>query len=284
MSYVEVPCKKPLSLKNGGELELVFLGVGSAFASKHRQTNFLIIKGDTHVLVDFGMTGPEALRSNTGLEPTDIQVILPTHSHADHVGGIECLALMNRYIGQRQGKSKIKMLVPEEYARILWDETLRGGLANNEETSPIHSSLTMGDYFDVMTPQWKAYQPREIFQTDFSGLHLELFRTNHMPQQAKEWQASFISYGLFIDEKIFVSGDTQFDRNLIDLYAPRAEILFHDVQFFNGGIHASLEELQGLPKEVKIKMFLMHYSDQWRDQNYASFRGWAEEGVRYIFS
>ena len=46
-----------LSLKNDGQLELFFIGVGSAFALKNNQTNFLIIKGDKHIMVDFGMTG-----------------------------------------------------------------------------------------------------------------------------------------------------------------------------------------------------------------------------------
>ena len=284
MKYTERLCVRPLELINDGELELFFLGVGSAFAAQHRQTNFLIIKGDTHIMVDFGMTGPEALRSNADLKPTDIQVILPTHSHADHAGGIECLALMNRYIGQQQGKPKLKMIATEEYARILWDTTLRGGLAFNEEVSETHSTLTLGDYFDVVTPRWKTYQPREIFQIDFGNLHLELFRTNHMPQQASEWQASFISYGLFIDNRILVSGDTQFDQKLLRFYAPKSEYIFHDVQFFTGGIHASLEELKALPSNVKKKMFLVHYPDQRIDQNIDDFLGWTKEGVSYIFS
>ncbi|MBI2042721.1 MAG: MBL fold metallo-hydrolase [Candidatus Nealsonbacteria bacterium] len=284
MSYATKSCVKPLCLTNDGKLELFFLGVGSAFASQHRQTNFLIIKGDTHIMVDFGMTGPEALRSNAGLEPTDIKTVLPTHSHADHVGGIECLALMNRYVGQRQGKPKLIMITPGEYARILWDETLRGGLARNEEISRTHTTLTLGDYFDTVTPRWKTHQPREIFHINFGGINLELFRTNHMPEQAAGWQASFVSYGLLIDARVLVSGDTQFDPELIKFYGPGAEVIFHDVQFFTGGVHASLEELKTLPAELEAKTLLMHYPDQWASQDISGFRGWAEEGVRYIFN
>ena len=47
---------RPNILKNDGKLEVFFIGVGSAFALKHNQTNFLIIKGDKHILVDFGMS------------------------------------------------------------------------------------------------------------------------------------------------------------------------------------------------------------------------------------
>ncbi len=41
------------------------------------------------------------------------------------------------------------------------------------------------------------------------------------------------------------------------------EVIFHDCQFFTGGVHASLEELKELPPEIKKKMILTHYGDNW---------------------
>ena len=67
-----IPGSGKLELKNDGILELFFLGVGSAFATTLYQTNFIIIKGDHHILVDFGITGPRALRETAQLEPTDM--------------------------------------------------------------------------------------------------------------------------------------------------------------------------------------------------------------------
>ena len=49
-----LPVDKPLSLTNEGFLELVFIGVGSAFTKKLNHTNLIVIKGDNHVLIDFG--------------------------------------------------------------------------------------------------------------------------------------------------------------------------------------------------------------------------------------
>ncbi|MHC4780783.1 MAG: MBL fold metallo-hydrolase, partial [Planctomycetota bacterium] len=149
----EVPLgeKEKLSLQNDGALEIFFIGTGSAFARTRGQTNFLIIKGSDHVMVDFGMTGPPSLRTHARLEPTEIGVILPTHSHADHVGGFECLALMNRYTGQRfLNKPKLTMIINEEYQRILWEQTLRGGLEWNEEHVQAKRKLAFGDFFDVV--------------------------------------------------------------------------------------------------------------------------------------
>ena len=270
---------RPISLKNSGELQLFFIGVGSAFATRNNQTNFLIIKGDSHIMVDFGMTGPKALLETAGLKPTDIECVLPTHSHADHAGGIECLGLMNMYVGRRfMKKEKIKMIISEEYQRILWDQTLRGGMEDNEEIQD--RKLNFGDYFDVVRPTWKTHQPREVWSREYKGINLEIFRTIHIPEQSTSWEASFVSYGLMIDNRVFVSGDTKFDRPLLDMYE-HAEVMFHDVQFFPGAVHTPLEDLRKLPQYMKGKMYLMHYADNWETQDITGFAGWAKQGVLY---
>ena len=271
-----------LDLVGAGPLQIVFLGVGSAFAETLNQTNFLILKNGRHILVDFGMTGPAALKQ-VGLKPTDIGVVLPTHSHADHVGGIECLALMNRYVGQRfMGKNKLNMIITEEYQRILWDRTLRGGLEDNENPEGRGQKLHFVDFFDVIRPTWKTHQPREVYEIDFFDIHLELFRTMHIPEQSKTWEESFVSFGLYIDNRVFISCDTRFDPQLIELYRD-AEVMFHDVQFFPGAVHAPLNDLRRFTAEIKQKMYLIHYADNWREQNIEGFAGFAEERLRYIF-
>jgi hypothetical protein len=123
-------------------------------------------------------------------------------------------------------------------------------------------------------------QPREVFEITVGDIHLELFRTKHIPDSAPDWQASFPSFGLYLDERVFVSMDTRFDPELIAEYADRSEVMFHDVQFFPGGVHAFLGDLQTLPAEVKQKMYLMH---DWEKQDITGFAGWTKQGVRYVF-
>jgi ribonuclease BN (tRNA processing enzyme) len=277
-------CNGDLQLANSGELEVFFLGVGSAFAKTLYQTNFLIVKGDQHLLVDFGMSGPSALRELAGREPTDIEYILPTHSHADHVGGIECLGLMNRYVATRfMGLPKMKMVITEEYQDILWGLTLKGGLAWNEILED-GRTLEFDDYFDPVRPALVEGAPRECYSVNLNGMHIEIFRTRHIPEQADSWSTSMISYGLFIDNRVFVSVDTQFDRELIEQYAERSEVMFHDVQFFPGSVHAPYDDLASLPQSVKDKMYFIHYPDDYRTRDITGFAGFAEQGVRYIFS
>lgn len=273
-----------LCLKNDGGLELFFIGVGSAFATTLDQTNFLIIKGGVHIMVDFGMTGPSALWKTARLKIAEIETILPSHLHSDHIGGLEGCGLINRYVSQKFfGKPKIKMIITEEFQRILWDRTLCGGMGHNEEEITSKRTLGLGDYFDIVRPTWKTYQPRQIFILDYEGIKIELFRTKHIPDSAPTWEASFISYGLFIDDRVFVSMDTRFDQELIDMYEEKSEVMFQDVQFFDEGVHAPLSMLKGLPSKVKSKMFLMHYSDDWAKHEIFDFKGWAKAGVRYCF-
>lgn len=275
-----------LSLRNDGQLEVFFIGVGSAFARRNFQTNLLIIKGDQHVMIDFGMTAPRALEETSGLDVMDLNTFLITHSHADHIGGLECAGLTNRYVGRpRRNLPKLRMIITEGYQEILWDRSLRGGMEWNEEINAAthERRLSFTDFFDPIRPLWVRQMPREVFHVNVGGLKIEMFRTKHIPDNAAGWQASFPSFGLYVDDRVFISMDTRFDAELIKEYADRSEAMFHDVQFFPGGVHASLAELETLSAEIKAKMLLMHYGDTWEQQNVANFAGWTQQGVRYVF-
>jgi len=274
--------KDGFKLKNDGCLEVYFIGVGSALATKNNQTNFLLVKGEQHVLVDCGTTGPQALHSVAGLKVGDIGTVLPTHSHADHIGGVESLALTSRYVKARSNTPKTKIILSEEYQRILWENSLVGGLGYNEEGEGARR-MCLGDYFDIVRPKWKTHQPREVFIVNYGGMKIEMFRTKHIPEQASGWDTSFVSFGLFVDDSVFISGDTRYDPELVEMYADRSKCMFHDVQFYPGAVHAPLDDLKKLKRDWTEKMFLVHYSDNWTEQEISNFAGWTLQGHRYIF-
>ncbi len=274
--------KKSLSLTNDGHLSLFFIGVGSAFTKKLNQTNLIIIKGQDHILVDCGTKTPQALHE-TGLPITDIKNIFITHSHADHIGGLEELLLRNRYIT----RTKPNIIINETYQHILWDLSLRGGCAFNEENA--NDVLNFHDFVNIIHPTHLHGYSRQTMEAEIGKINIKIVRTKHIPDSSNSWESSFWSSGLIIDDRILFTADTRFDPDLIKDFDAvfNFEIIFHDCQFFTGGIHASLEELSQLPDKYKKKTLLTHYGDNWnkylnqiKKQN---FIGLAKQMVYYNF-
>lgn len=277
------PVDHKLTLTNDGQLSLFFLGVGSAFSKRHYQTNLLIIKGEDHLLVDCGTKTPQAFHE-LGLPIAHVKNYFLTHSHADHIGGLEEVMLVARYGTQ----TKPHVWITETYQSHLWDMSLRGGSAFNEEHNG--KNLTFGDMWQVHRPRWLPGYPRETYEFEVGSIRLKAFRTMHIPGNATHWENSFWSTGLVIDERVLFSGDTKFDRALLDDYTSRfpIETIFHDCQFFPpGGVHASIDELKDLPAPMKESMILVHYGDDW-EKNLAKseesgFGGLARQWVYYDF-
>ena len=133
-----------LELRNSGRLSVFFVGTGSAFSKRYFQTNVLVVKGEDHLLIDCGTLCPYALETKYGLELSKIDNILLTHPHADHIGGVEELALVDRYVK----KQKANLVITDEFKELLWNESLKGGLKVNEE-----GPLFIDDYFNQIKPE-----------------------------------------------------------------------------------------------------------------------------------
>ena len=277
-----------LSLTNDGRLEIFFVGCGSMFAKTMFQNNIIIIKGNTHIAVDLGNSFPTALWQVAGLKEGDIRCVLPTHSHDDHAGGVGQIALFNKYIGRPYDKHpKLDCIITNDYQRILWDKTLSGSLEYNARyllEDGEERMLNFSDFFNVIRPIWKEHKRREIFEIDYKGIKLEMFRTNHIPEQSKDWSDAFVSYGLYIDDRIFYSSDTKFDPELIAMYCDCSEYMYHDFQMFDPEtVHAPFSVGQKMAPYVKEKVFPMHLSEDYLEKDISGFAGWAEQGCRYIF-
>ena len=75
------------------------LGSGNAFLPSGRLHSFLAI--DKHIVVDCPPTALASLRK-AGISPADIDTILITHVHGDHVFGFPFLLLERKYISDRE--------------------------------------------------------------------------------------------------------------------------------------------------------------------------------------
>ena len=294
MHNINKICKKnePLQLETSGNLRIVFLGVGSAFTKRKRQSNFLIIQGDCHVLVDCGTLGSLAL-GDIGLNVNKVQYYLPTHSHADHIGGIEEVALVNRYI--TNSLNKPKMIIVKEYQDLLWAKSLAGGIEFCEAKQGRPLKLT--DFFDILRPKEIEILGQKTWLYQHGPIDLVFMRTRHIPDSATSVDGAQWCSGLLINRRVWISGDTMFDKDYPMSFSKISEAMFHDCQMFQGGVHASYRQLMTLPEEVRAKMYLYHYNDNWDNpktwveasDNFTGdpikdgFLGWTEQQVAYDF-
>ncbi len=269
-----------LNLKNDGKLSFFFVGTGSAFSKNNFQNNLLIIKGDDHVLVDCGGLCPYAL-SKYGSKISSISNFLITHSHADHIGGLEEAALMGRYVT----KKLPNVIITEEYKNYLWNYSLKGGCGCAENLNG--NQLQFEDYFVPVVPEQIEGAPRPFYETNCGSINIKLYRTIHLPEKTDDWSKIFYSYGILVDDRILFPGDTCFDKPLLDwmLKDYNIEWIFHDCQFFSGGVHASYDELKTLPADVKKKIFLCHYNDSYKKYKPKKdgFAGFVKRAHYYIF-
>jgi ribonuclease BN (tRNA processing enzyme) len=287
-------------------LTLTFLGVGSAFAKRNYQSNALVeawthgpvtqSSPDETLLIDFGSSGPRALHDLRGkpgfeylgsderIDYSSIDSIFITHQHGDHYGGLEELAIVNLLAqtgGGSQEPTLPQLIAVGDLPQRLWKHSLSGALE-----AAVGRRAGLNDYFRVRS----LTEPTDPQFSLVDRYDFRPFATNHVRiDEPLDWP----SYGLTISERqsgrtVFYSGDTRFDRERLEPMMAHAKQVFHEVQLESGAatVHALLSELQTLPPDIRRKMILYHFGDNWDHADYASvasdFGGFATPHHRYV--
>lgn len=229
-------------------LKLTFLGAGSAFTigEDNYHSNMLLQKDDDSLLIDAGSDIRFSL-NKLHLTHLDIRNIYISHLHADHIGGLEWLALTT-YFDPRY-ENKPNLYISEHLVRDLWEKSLSGGLSTlqTEQASLEH-------FFNV-----KPLKQHEQFV--WQNIPFQLIQAVHVVNNYQLMPC----YGLMFEynEKyIYLTADTQYSpKQLLDYYK-KADIIFHDCETAErkSGVHAHYSELLNIPKELRKKIWLYHYN------------------------
>lgn len=292
-----------LPLTTDGHLRIIFLGVGAAFSAKMFQSNIIIVKGNTALFVDLG-TKTTLKMAEFGLSVHDVKHVIATHSHADHIGSLEELALKRRYeapfmfeapkgadeefgiymdriiAARKSGKFRPNIYIPHNYSQVLWGWSLKGGLAFSEEfdLNGPKGEMLMGHFFNLQPPKKLDGFGVDTWEQDIGGINIMTFVTKHIPDTAGRVTESMHSVGMVIDGRVYYSGDTKFDETTTMRFGEGCELLFHDCQHFHGGVHAYYGDLKRLPDAMRAKMLLYHLTDDMLkiDVKKDGFLGFAE--------
>jgi ribonuclease BN (tRNA processing enzyme) len=227
--------------------EVIVLGVGDSFSERHHSTALLLVCDGFSLAIDCPDMYRSVLRSATEssgrtLSLSDIDHVLITHVHGDHMNGLEGAAFYKHFVEGR----RIKLVTSPEVRASIWDERLKASMATLWDGQKLRQ-LHFDDYFDHVPLSWT----NEIVVGPF---RIRSRRTiHHVPTSALLVEAA--------GRKLGYSSDTAFDPELIAFLEP-ADLVIHETNL--GPAHTPYSALAALPAEIRARMRLVHYPD-WFD-------------------
>lgn len=217
------------------------LGVGDAFASRYYSTAIIVEAQGFRLLIDCPHPIRKMMReSEADLDVGDIDAVLLTHLHGDHVSGLEGFAWFNRFVVKR----RTRLYAHPSVHGPLWDRHLKVsmGCLIDPEHSPM-PAVEEADLFEIHDLDLDAPVRIGPFSVDCR------MTIHHIPTTATRIKCAGRSLGY--------SGDTGFDPGLIEWLSGCDRIL-HETNY---GAHTPYAKLAALPADLRAKMQLIHYPD-----------------------
>lgn len=230
-------------------MKLVFIGSGSAFTvgTNNYNSNILLRDESTgaNLLIDCGSDARHALY-DLGFTYKDITDVYISHLHADHVGGLEWLALTTFF---DPSCNKPNLYANKIIIQEMWKHALSAGMSTLQG---VNASLK--SFFNV-----HEVEKNESFI--WNRVEFQTVQTVHVV-------AGFMfmpSYGLIFkinNTKIFITTDTQFAPHQLNDFYKSVDIIFQDCETspHPSTVHAHFNELIILDESIKKKMWLYHYN------------------------
>jgi ribonuclease BN (tRNA processing enzyme) len=228
-----------------GRFEVIALGVGDTFSETHNTASLLLEYDGFRLAVDCpdryrGVLRGVSRRSARPLALESINDFFITHVHGDHMNGLEGVAFYKRFAEDK----RVRLHATADVRQVLWDQRLRAPMESLWDGAE-HKKLGFDDYFDFAVSPWDD-------DFEIGPFHVTLRRTkHHVPTAAMLVRVDGKTFGY--------SSDTAFDPTLIDLLA-QASVIVHETNL--GPAHTAYADLLTLPLDVRSRMRLIHYPDQ----------------------
>jgi ribonuclease BN (tRNA processing enzyme) len=223
-------------------MQLQFVGSGDAFGSGGRFNTCIHVAGcEFNFLIDCGATSLVALK-RFGVDCNSIDLIVLTHFHADHCGGVPFLILDAQYASRRTRPLTIAAPPP-----------VKEWFAHQME-SAFAGSLRTAWNFDLSLVELRPEQPWR-----FRNAEIRSFRVPHVaPPESSH------GYRIDVDGKVLaVSGDTEWTDRLIDI-GRDADLFVSEAYAYDGPVHMHLAYRQlaeKLPLIRPKRLIITHMSE-----------------------
>lgn len=224
--------------------EVFVLGVGDTFSEKHQSTALLLVCDGLHLAIDCpdmyrGVLRAASERSGRALQLSDIDNILITHVHGDHMNGLEGVAFYKHFVERK----RVALIASHEVRASIWEHRLKGSMGdlwNGQDAR----EMTFDSYFDHLPLPWGE-------DITVGPFRVRARRTiHHVPTSALMIEAA--------GRKLGYSSDTAFDASLIEFLEP-ADLIIHETNL--GPAHTPYASLAALPEELRRRMRVIHYPD-----------------------
>jgi len=214
-------------------LALRFLGVGSAQAVELGSSGAVLERDETPLLlID---CGPETLTRYLDIYAQPPRAIYLTHTHMDHVAGLERLFYRAYFDAELKGRVRVyahAALIPHLQSRVAdYPEVIAEGGANF----------------------WDAFQ-LVVLSRGFwhDGLWFDVFATRHHAPQT--------SFGIALRGAFAWTGDTRPIPEALAQYAPPPALVAHDCALHGNPSHTGVDDLaREYTQEQREQMILYHY-------------------------
>jgi ribonuclease BN (tRNA processing enzyme) len=223
------------------------LGVGNAFSARYYSSSLALHAEGHWLLIDCPhpirkLLSEASQSSGVRLDVPDLFAVVLTHLHGDHSSGLETLGFYYRYAMNGQ---KAKIYTHPDVSARLWPGLLSGSMEwsiTDAGQPPVQRTLT--DFFEL-------HHLHETLRTQAGPFTIECRRTLHsVPTTALRIHAAGRTLGL--------SADTAFDPDLITWLA-EADLIIHETG--EHGLHTPYDKLVALPENIRGKIRLIHYAD-----------------------